>query len=49
MKQVTITIPDDCEVQIVRKEEEKSTKIRTYQDLIDNKIKIKGFWTDNLC
>lgn len=47
MKQITITIPDNCEVQIVRKEEKKEPVIRTYQDLIDNSIKIKvGYWIE---
>lgn len=36
MKTITIQVPDDCEVQIVRKEEKKEPVIKTYQDLIDN-------------
>lgn len=43
MKTITIQVPDDCEVQIVKEEEKKEPVIRTYQDLIDNNIKIKGF------
>lgn len=44
MKTITIQVPDGCEIQIVRKEEKKGPVIRTYQDLIDNGIEIKGFW-----
>lgn len=44
MKIITIQVPDDYEVQIVRKEEKKEQVIRTYQDLIDNQIIIKGYW-----
>lgn len=44
MKTIQITIPDGCEVQIVRKEEKKEPVIKTYQDLIDNRIKISGYW-----
>lgn len=47
MKTITIQIPDDCEVQIVKKEEKKEPVIRTYQDLIDNKVTIgEGYWID---
>lgn len=46
MKTVTIEIPDDCEVKIVKKEEKKEEKkgsvIRTYQDLIDKEAMIGG-------
>lgn len=46
MKTITIEIPDDCEVKIVKKEEKKEEKkesvIRTYQDLIDKEAKIGG-------
>lgn len=44
MKTIQITIPDDCEIQIVRKKEKKEPVIKTYQDLIDNRIKISGYW-----
>lgn len=45
MKTITIQVPDDCEVQIVKKEEKKKEPtIRTFQDLIDNHIKIGGWW-----
>lgn len=45
MKTITINVPDDCDIQIVRKKEEKKEPIiRTYQDLIDNGIKIKGYY-----
>ena len=48
MKIVTIQVPDDCEIKIVKKEEEaKKPVIRTYQDLIDNKIEISGFYITN--
>lgn len=46
MKQITITIPDDCEVQIVKKEDKETKedkKIRTYSDLIDSKTKARGY------
>lgn len=45
MKTITIQVPDGCEVQIVRKKDKKEPVIKTYQDLIDNKIKISGYWT----
>lgn len=39
MKTITIELPDDCEIQIVKKKEEKKEQptliIRTYQDLYD--------------
>lgn len=45
MKTITIQVPDDCKVQIVKKEEKKKEPtIRTFQDLIDNHIKIGGWW-----
>lgn len=49
MKKITIELPDDCEVKIVKKEdivEEKIEKpiIKTYQDLIDNNIEINGYY-----
>lgn len=44
MKTITINVPDDCEVQIVRKEEKKEPVIRTYQDLIDTSTTIKGYY-----
>lgn len=44
MKTITINVPDDCEVRIVRKEEKKEPVIRTYQDLIDNGIELEGFY-----
>ena len=44
MQKITINVPDDCEVQIVRKKE---PVIRTYQDLIDNEVIIEeGYWID---
>lgn len=46
MKTITINVPDDCEVQIVKKEEKEEKKepvIRTYQDLIKNRIRISGY------
>lgn len=46
MKTIQITIPDGCEVQIVRKEEKKELVIRTYQDLIDKDTSINGFFID---
>lgn len=48
MEKVTIVIPDDCEIQIVKKEEKKEPVIRTYQDLIDNEVIIEeGYWIGN--
>lgn len=44
MKTVTIEIPVDCEVKIVKKEEKKELVIRTYQDLIDTNTTIKGYY-----
>lgn len=51
MKQITITVSDDCEVQVIEqskknKEDKKDNKIRTYQDLIDNKIMFNGYYID---
>lgn len=45
MKTITIKVPDDCEVQVVKKEEKKEPVIKTYQDLIDNEVIIEeGYW-----
>lgn len=50
MKKITIELPDDCEVKIIKKENNIEGKlekpvIKTYQDLIDNNIKINvGYW-----
>ena len=47
MQKITINVPDDCEVQIVRKKEKEEPVIRTYQDLIDNEVIIEeGYWID---
>ena len=43
MKKVVINVPDDCEVQVVGKEEEKEV-IRTYQDLIKAGKTITGYY-----
>lgn len=52
MKKITINVPDDCEVKIVKKDSLKNTSsdiksdspvIRTYQDLIDNDKTIRGY------
>lgn len=43
MKTITIEVPDDCEVQVVKKE----SIIRTYQDLINNDIELHGFYITN--
>lgn len=43
MKTVTIQIPDDCEIQIVKKEEKDNPVIKTYQDLLNNDIVIEGY------
>jgi hypothetical protein len=44
MKTITINVPDDCEVKIIKKEEKTKSIIRTYQDLIDNSVKIIGHY-----
>lgn len=50
MKTITIQVPDNCEVKIVKKEKEKKEPtIRTYQDLIDNHIEIGGYWISTFC
>lgn len=49
MKTITIQIPDNCEVKIVKKEEKKEPTIRTYQDLIDNNFKVKGYIINHHC
>lgn len=47
MKTITINVPDDCEIKIVKKEEKKEPIIRTFEDLISNKIKISGYFISN--
>lgn len=47
MKTTTINVPDDCEVKIVKKKEKKKPIIRTFEDLISNKIKISGYFISN--
>ena len=49
MKTIQITIPDGCEIKIVRKEEKKEPVIRTYQDLIDNRINLNGYFITGSC
>lgn len=44
MKTITINVPDDCEIKIIKKEEKKEPVIKTYQDLIDNHMDIKSYW-----
>ena len=44
MKNITINIPDDYEIKIIKKEEKKEPIIKTYQDLIDNSVKITGYY-----
>lgn len=46
MQEIIISVPDDCKVQIVRKEEKKEPVIKTYKDLIHYKKEIKGYWAD---
>lgn len=44
MKTITINVPDDCEVKIVRKEEEKKEPvIKTYKDMMKSECLITGF------
>lgn len=43
MKTITIQVPDDCEVQIVKKDNSKEPVIKTYQDLINNNLQVEGF------
>lgn len=45
MKEVIIQVPDDCEIQIVKKEN-KEPIIKTYQDLINNQVECKGYYID---
>lgn len=47
MKTVTLQIPDDCEIQIIKKEEKYESEIRTYQDLIDSSRNIFGYYIDS--
>lgn len=47
MKTITINIPDDCEIKIIKKEEKKEPVIKTFEDLISNKIKISGYFISN--
>lgn len=44
MKTIIIQIPDSYEIQIVKKEENKEPIIKTYQDLINNKVECKGYY-----
>lgn len=53
MKTITIQVPDNFQIptnykiQIVEKEEKKEPVIRTYQDLINNAVKINvGYWIE---
>lgn len=43
MKEVIIQVPDDCEIQIVKKENKKPI-IKTYQDLINNQVECRGYY-----
>lgn len=43
MKTITINVPDDCEVKIIKKKGIKEPIVRTYQDLVDNKFIVNGF------
>lgn len=47
MKTITIQVFDDCEVQIIRKKEKKEPVIRTFQDLIDNRIPSRGYYINS--
>lgn len=49
MKTITIQIPDDCEVQIVKKKEKEKPIIRIYQDLIDNYVNLSGYIINSSC
>lgn len=40
--------PEGYEVQVIKSEEKKEPIIRTYQDLIDNNIKINGYYINEL-
>lgn len=44
MKTITINVPDDCEVKIVKKEENEERIIKTFQDLIDKHTTLKGYY-----
>lgn len=43
MKEVIIQVPDDCEIQIIKKENKKPI-IKTYQDLINNQVECRGYY-----
>ena len=43
MKEVIIQVPDDYEIQIVKKENKKPI-IKTYQDLINNQVECRGYY-----
>lgn len=43
MKEVIIQVPDDCEIQIVKKENKRPI-IKTYQDLINNQVECRGYY-----
>lgn len=43
MKEVIIQVPDDCEIQIVKKENKKPI-IKTYQDLINNQVECRDYY-----
>lgn len=43
MKEVIIQIPDNCEIQIIKKENKKPI-IKTYQDLINNQVECGGYY-----
>lgn len=46
MKRITIEVPDGCEVKIVGKEISEKPVIKTYQDLINNAIRLDGYYID---
>ena len=43
MKEIIVQVPDDCEIQIVKKENKKLI-IKTYQDLINNQVECGGYY-----
>lgn len=46
MKRITIEVPDGCEVKIVGKEISEKPVIKTYRDLINNAIRLDGYYID---
>ena len=48
MGKVVVNVPEGYEVKVVKSKEKKKLIIKTYQDLIDNNIKINGYYINEL-